>query len=57
MPDGAVGGTFTCVACGAQAWQRDLMDPAAACPHRPPAQTDSPGADPGDTTVTPAQRD
>lgn len=34
-PDGPLGGTFTCVACSAQAWQPDLLDHAPACPHHP----------------------
>ncbi len=47
-PDGALGGTFTCTACRAQAWQPDLLSHAADCPFaaNPPA--------PGDARVTPA---
>lgn len=33
-PDGPLGGTFTCLACAAQAWQPDLLDHAPGCPHR-----------------------
>jgi hypothetical protein len=32
-PDGALGGTFTCTVCRAQAWQPDLLVHAPGCPH------------------------
>ncbi len=34
-PDGPLGGTFTCTACRAQAWQPDLLQHAPGCPYRP----------------------
>lgn len=46
-PDGPVGGTFTCVACRAQAWQPDLLVHAAPCPHAVPHPA------PDDAPVTP----
>lgn len=37
MPDGLLGGTFTCTRCGARAWQPDLLDHTPNCAYRPPA--------------------
>jgi hypothetical protein len=45
-PEGALGGTFTCTRCRAEAWQPDLLQHAPFCPYRPPAP-------PGDAPVTP----
>jgi hypothetical protein len=46
-PEGPVGGTFTCVACRAQAWQPDLLVHAADCTFLRPDPA------PGDAPVTP----
>jgi hypothetical protein len=44
-PDGALGGTFTCSLCQAQAWQPDLLQHTADCSYRQPPS--------GDAAVTP----
>lgn len=37
VPDGPLGGTFTCTGCRAQAWQPDLLQHGPGCPYRKPA--------------------
>ncbi len=44
-PDGALGGTFTCSLCQAQAWQPDLLQHTTNCSYWQPP--------PGDAAVTP----
>jgi hypothetical protein len=39
-PDGALGGTFTCASCQAQACQPDLLQHAPRCPYRLPPPPD-----------------